>query len=195
MFLTLPSYALNNKIAVESLNSFSASDFNSEFEVKVLEGNSFDNGVVIENGSIIKGQAVEIVDAKRGKRDAYIVLKPISYTVPSKGTIKEFEDADWLADVIGYKPFDAKSVAMSAGTTVAGYFIKGIGQVFYFAKGVISPQEGENRLKSGAISVYENSPLSLIEEGENINIKKGDLLVLRFYYSDVPKWNYFKRNK
>ena len=139
---------------------------------------------------------MKIVEAKRGKRNGYLVVEPVSYSIPSKGNeTLNINEEYWVANVVGYKPFDVKKAAFSAGLSAAGYFVKGIGQIYYFGKGIISPNEGEGRLKSGAKNVYENSPLAFIKEGEEINIQKGDILLLKFHYDNVPKWRFFKRNK
>ncbi len=184
-----------NKVAVESLDDFSFNHQVDTVKLKVLEKNKFQNGVKFEKDAIITAKVAKVVDPKRGKRNGYLVVDPLSYTVPSSGAVVKLEDEYWFANVVGYKPFDAKSAAAKAGLSVAGFFVKGIGQIFYFGKGVISPEDGENRLKSGAKSVYENSPLAYIEEGEEVDIKTGDIMLLKFYYEDVPKWKFWERNK
>ncbi len=191
-----PSFAADskNKVAVESLSDFSFNHQVDTVRLKVLEKNKFKNGVKFEKGAILTAKVAKVVDAKRGKRNGYLVVDPLSYTVPSTGASVQIDDEYWLANVLGYKPFDAKSTAAKAGLSVAGFFVKGIGQIFYFGKGVISPEEGEGRLKSGAKNVYENSPLAYIEEGEEVDIKTGDILLLKFYHEDVPKWKFWERN-
>jgi len=185
----------SNKVVAESLNDFSFENYKDTVELKVIEETSFENGVKFEKDAIIKAKVAKIVDPKRGKRNGYLVVDPVSYSIPSENITCEIEDEYWMANVMGYKPFDTKQAALSASLGAAGYFVKGIGQIFYFGKGIISPDEGENRLKSGVKNVYENSPLVYIEEGERVDIKKGDILLLKFYHSDVPKWRPFKRNK
>jgi len=186
----------SNKAVVQSLEDFSVDDSENIVKFKVVEENTFDNGITFENGSIISAKVMKVVEPKRGKRNGYLVIDAKTYTVPSKGDeTVEITDECWLANVVGYKPFDVKKAAFSAGLGVAGHFVKGIGQIYYFGKGVISPNEGEGRLKSGVKNVYENSPLTYIEEGEEVNIKTGDILLLKFYHNDIPKWKFWKRNK
>ena len=89
-----------------------------------------------------------------------------------------------------YTPIDKKDVALSAGTTVAGFFVDYITLPLNFARGVIEqPYEDTSRLKSGAKMMYEKSPLSFISKGEEMNLSEGDKLTLIFKY---PKK---KRNK
>lgn len=184
----------SNKVIVESLENFTFRDSESTVTLKVLESNEFENGVKFEEGTVLYAKASKMVDPKRGKRNGYLIINPIKYTVPGEETL-DITDEYWLANVYGYKPFDMKNAAISAGLFAGGMFVKGIGQVYYFGKGVLSPEDGENRLKSGVKSVYKNSPLAYIESGEELSIKTGDVLLLKFYHSDVPKWRFFKRNK
>lgn len=185
----------SNKVIVESLDDFSFVKEGNIVTLKVLEGNEFKNGIVFEQGAILTAKAAKMVDPKRGKRNGYLVIYPVSYTIPSTGETKKIEDEYWMANVYGYKPFDMKNAAIGAGLFAGGMFVKGLGQFYYFGKGIVNPEEGENRLKSGVKSVYENSPLAYIEEGEELKIQTGDALLLKFYHSDVPKWRFFKRNK
>lgn len=185
----------SNKVLVESLENFSFESKESVVRLKVVQENSFENGIKFEKDSIVTAKVAKVVDPKRGKRNGYLIVDPVSYTVPASGKINEITDKYWLANVLGYKPFDIKNAAFDAGLFAAGMFVKGIGQIYYFGKGVIDPEEGENRLKSGVKSVYKNSPLAYIEEGQEVDIKTGDILLLKFYHSDIPKWKFWQRNK
>lgn len=185
----------SNKVLVESLDNFSFENHNGIVQFKVLEENAFENGIKFEEGTVITAKAAKIIDPKRGKRDGYLVIDPETYSVPSTGQVLKITDKNWMANVLGYKPFDVKNAAVGAGLFAAGMAVKGIGQMYYFGKGVISPEEGENRLKSGVKNVYENSPLAYVEEGHEVNIKTGDILLIKFYHQDVPKWRVRKRNR
>ena len=201
LFCTLilcPAYAfddISNKTVVESLCKFSFENEAQSVSLKVLKENQFENGIKLEEGSILTAKVTKAVDPKRGKRNGYLIIEPVSYTIPSTGETKNVDEPSWSAKVLGYKPLDAKKSAVGAGLAVAGHFVKGIGQFYYFGKGVISPEDGENRLKSGVKNVYENSPLVYLEEGEEAHVEKGDLLLLKFYYDDVPKWKFWQRNQ
>lgn len=185
----------SNKVIVESLENFSFIKEGSPVTLKILEGNEFKNGIIFEKGTVLNAKAAKMVDPKRGKRNGYLIIDPVSYTIPSTGETRKIDDEYWVANVYGYKPFDVKNAVIGAGLFAGGMFVKGLGQVYYFGKGIIKPEDGENRLKSGVKSVYKNSPLAYIEEGEELNIKTGDVLLLKFYHSDIPKWRFFKRNK
>ncbi len=198
MMTILPSFAdedTSNKAVVESLCDFSFEDEAHNVRLKVLEENSFENGITFEKDSILTARVIKVIDPKRGKRNGYLIVQPLTYTIPSTGETKNIDVEAWSAKVLGYKPFDVKKSAVGAGLAVAGHFVKGIGQFYYFGKGIIKPEEGENRLVSGVKNVYENSPLAYIEEGEEVHVETGDLLLLKFYYEDVPKWKFWQRNK
>ena len=185
----------SNKVAVESLCNFSFSERMNFVQLKVVQENEFKNGIKFEKGSILNAKVAKVVNAKRGKRNGYFIIDPVSYTIPSTGETKNISDDTWYAKVLGYKPFDVKRTALGAGLAVAGHFVTGIGQFYYFGEGIVHPEDGENRLKSGVKNVYENSPLAYIEEGEEAYVEKGDLLLLKFYYDDVPKWKFWERNQ
>lgn len=202
LFMALPSFSeevsdkdTSNKVVVESLCDFSFEDEAHTVTLKVLKENAFENGIVFEKESVLTAKVTKVVDPKRGKRNGYLIVEPLNYTIPSLGETKSVGEKAWRAKVLGYKPFDVKKSAVGAGLAVAGHFVKGIGQFYYFGKGVIKPEEGENRLVSGVKNVYENSPLAYIEEGEEAKVQTGDLLLLKFYYEDVPKWKFWKRNQ
>lgn len=194
----VPAFAAvdtSNKVLVESLENFSFESKENTVKLKVIQENVFENGIKFEKDSIITAKVAKIVDPKRGKRNGYLIVDPVSYTLPSLKAEKKITDKYWFANVLGYKPFDIKNAAFDAGLFAAGMFVKGIGQIYYFGKGIINPEDGENRLKSGVKNVYKNSPLAYIEEGQEVNISTGDILLLKFYHSDIPKWKFWQRNK
>lgn len=194
LFIMSPAFA-DNKAVVQCLNSFSTDNPSSYFNAKVVEKAEFDNGVLLEKNAIIRGKVLKVVDAKRAKRNAYFVIIPVAYTSPSNNKVYKIKDSDWQARVAGYKPFDIKDTAESAGVTVANFFVKNIGTVYYFGKGFVKPKGEDGRLKSGVKEAYENSFLSYIEEGESLTVNKGDYLLLVFYHNDVPKWKFWERNR
>lgn len=183
-------YAAN--VVVESLTDIDASNPQKPFSVKVLEQAEFSD-IVFEENSVINGEVIKLVGPKRGNKDAYIVIRPESYT--KDGATVDIKDEYIEAKVIGYSKPDFKKTVLDAGLTVGGHFVKGLGQIFYFSKGLISPNEGQSRAASAVQNVYKNSPFVYIEKGKEVQIEAGDFLVLEFYHSDVPKWRILKRKK
>ena len=194
MFTITPAFAAN-KAVVQCLNSFSSNSPSAYFSGKVVEEVEFKNGVLLRQGAILNGKVVQVVDAKRAKRDAYFIIKPTSYTDPYKKTTYHVKDADWEAKVVGYKPFDAKETAKKAGISVANFFVQGFSTAYHFGNGFIHPSNGRGRFKSGVHEAYDNSILSYIEEGDALKVRSGDYLALKFYQSDVPKWKFWAINR
>lgn len=191
-FLITP-FVFAQNILVESLTDFNANDDEKVFSAKVVEEAELSDGKIIKANSTINGTILKTVDAKRGKRNAYIVIQPESFEID--GVVHLIEDENLEAKVVGYSKRDYKKTALDAGLAVGGYFVKGLSQVFYFSKGLIIPDEDKSRIKTAFHNVYENTPFVYIEKGEDVDIEKGDLLVLKVYHSEVPKWRFIKRNK
>lgn len=191
-FLITP-FVFAQNILVESMTDFNTNDNEKVFSAKVVEETELSDGKIIKANSTINGTILKTVDAKRGKRNAYIVIQPESFEID--GVVHLIEDENLEAKVVGYSKRDYKKTALDAGLAVGGYFVKGLSQVFYFSKGLIIPDEDKSRIKTAFHNVYENTPFVYIEKGEDIDIEKGDLLVLKVYHSEVPKWRFIKRNK
>ncbi len=191
-FLITP-FVFAQNVLVESMTEFSQNDTEKVFSAKVVEETELSDGKIIKANSIINGTIIKTVDAKRGKRNAYIVIQPESFEID--GVVHLIEDENLEAKVVGYSKIDYKKTALDAGLAVGGYFVKGLSQVFYFSKGLIIPDEDKSRIKTAFHNVYENTPFVYIEKGAEVDIDKGDLLVLKVYHSDVPKWRVIKRNK
>ncbi len=192
-YLIIAPAVFAQNILVESLTDFNANDNEKVFSAKVVEEAELSDGKIIKANSTINGTILKTVDAKRGKRNAYIVIQPESFEID--GVVHLIEDENLEAKVVGYSKRDYKKTALDAGLAVGGYFVKGLSQVFYFSKGLIIPDEDKSRIKTAFHNVYENTPFVYIEKGEDVDIEKGDLLVLKVYHSEVPKWRFIKRNK
>ena len=196
LFLIMPVYALN--VVVESLDNIENNTAqNIYFSAKVLERAEFKSGLILDTNDIIEGIVTKSVEAKRGKRSGYIIIHPqILY---SKGKSLTIDNENLEAKVLAYSKSNWKEkgakAGLSAGLTVGSHYVPGLSQIFYFSKGLINPYENKTRLESALTSVYENSPFVYIEKGEDLNIEIGDYLILKFYYTDVPAWRYFKRTK
>ena len=192
-YLVVMPCALAQNILVESMTDFHQSDEQKIFSAKVIEETELSDGKIIKANSTLNGTIIKTVDAKRGKRNAYIIIQPESFEVD--GVVHLIEDKNLEAKVVGYSKRDYKKTALDAGLAVGGYFVKGLGQIFYFSKGLIIPDEDKSRIKTAFHNVYENTPFVYIEKGDEVDIDEGDLLVLKVYHSDVPKWRVIKRNK
>lgn len=174
-------------IAVQALDDFSTQNPPSNYSVKVLEELELDEQVTLKENDVLKGKIVEIKDPKRLKRNATFTFVPEILT--SNGEIVQLK---------GYYPakyttkLDKKQLAKSAALGVGSYFVKGLSMGYNAIEGAVKNEE-DNRLKSGAVSLYENSPLSYVEKGEDIEIEKEQIFFLNFKVKDVedlPNYEY-----
>lgn len=171
-FLSAQAIAANIKIM--SLQNFSTSSPPKYYKAKIVETEMLKDGFLFEENSVICGEILEVVSPKRGKRDAYAILSINKVMI---GPHQEKLRSPYLAKVVGYEPLNPKKVAFSLATTAAGFVVKGATQGITFIQGVAQNEEG-NRLKSGVVNVYKNSPLSFIEPGEQLDVEVGDILLL-----------------
>lgn len=170
---------------VEALSDFSTANPSEYLEVKILDTYVTKNDFVIHAGSIINGKITDIKDPKRLKRNATFKFIPITYydyVTERKYNIKK--------SIVGkYTSHDmtpasiAKTGAIAAGNKLIGAFI---GPSVAIVEGAIK-NEQDNIAKSAAISVYESSPLSYVEKGKDLEIKKGDVFKINFNLGDDEK--------
>lgn len=163
-------------LRVESVQNFSTENPSPTYSVRVLDREEFKNGKVLEPGTVISGQVVKVQNAQRGKRNGYFEFLPSSATY--NGETKTAQNPIVIAKVVGYSPMEPKDLALKAVKSAAGFAVKGASQGIAFVEGVAEAQDG-NRLKSGIVNVYKDSPLSFIEVGSELNIKDGDILLLK----------------
>lgn len=194
ILMLTPAYALN--VVTECLD-FSKNSQGLYITVKILERAEFKSGFVLNVNDEIRGVIIKVSEAKRAKRNAYMIMYP--QLIYREGIVFSIENENLEAKIIGYAKTDWKEKGLKAGVgaglSLASRNVPGISQMFYFSKGFILPYENETRLRSAVKSVYENSPFAYIEKGEDLNIEKGDYLDLEFYHPDVPIYRYLKRTK
>ena len=77
------------------------------------------------------------------------------------------------------EPIDKGQAAKNAALGVGNYFVKGLSMGVAAVEGAVKNEE-DNRLKSSVVSVYEASPLSLANKGEDIEIKQSQVFYLKF---------------
>ena len=182
MFFQITACHAAVQMKVVALEEFKTDAPSETIKVKVLQDTvlgSYDIGV----NSILECQVLQIVDPKRLKRNASFYVKPLSYTVD--GTVCEIEEeyyGKYSAFVLSkeeIKEIPAGKVIKKAAMTVGDYFVKGLSTCVAFVQG-FAKNEKDNRLKSGVVNAYEESPLSYISEGQQLDIKVGDDFYLVF---------------
>ena len=170
------------QMKVVALEEFKTDAPSETLKVKVLQDatlGQYDIGV----NSILECQVLQILDPKRLKRNASFYVKPISYTV-NDTTCKIEEDfygkySTFVLSKEEIKEIPPGKVIKKAALTVGDYFVKGLSTCVAFVQG-FAKNEKNNRFKSGVVNAYEESPLSYISEGQQLDIKVGDDFYLVF---------------
>lgn len=171
-------------LKVESLSTFSTSKPPQFISFKSMSSVILDENVIIPEGVIVKGRITDVKLPKRLKRNATFSVVPVSY-IGADGKLVKI-NGEHIGKFSPKFEIDKAGAAKSAALTVGDHFVKGISMGYHAVEGAVKNEEG-NRIKSSAVSVYENSPLSYIEEGQELEIKKNDLFSLRFKDYDPPK--------
>jgi len=171
LMLSAPALAVN--VEVEALSDFSTDNPPATYSVKVVETVVTEKGN-IEKGSIIKGK-ISVKDAKRLKQDATFSFIPTQVMTPDGEVIKAKKT------YVGKykKEIDKKKIAKSAALTAGNFVVKGFSTGFNAVEGAVKNEQG-NRLKSSAVAVYENSPVSYIQKGKALEIKRGQYFYMNF---------------
>ena len=175
--------------AAQSVKVAALTEFNSlrpvdTMRVIVLERVEFKNGIVFEDGTVVDGQIFDVKQPKRAKLNASFKFRPTTYRY--NGKVYKVEDPEFFAKYAEYKELDKAALATSAATTAGGliFHIPLLSEGVSLVKGMWKNPEN-NRLKSGVVQVYKDSPLSYIEEGKDIEIKKDTMFIFKFKSSDA----------
>ncbi len=178
LFITSPAYAAKS-VKVSALSEFNSLRPVKTMQVITLERAEFKNGLVFENGTVLTGNIIDVKQPKRAKRNASFKFQPTQYTY--NGRTEKIEDPEFIAKYAEYKELNKAQLATSAATTAGGmiFHIPLLSEGVSFIKGLWKNPEN-NRLKSGALQVYKDSPLSYIEEGKDVYITKDTMFVLKF---------------
>ncbi len=174
MVIVMPSAANADTLKVEALTEFSSVQPVKTMQVKLTESVLYD-GVNLIEGDIITGEIVKVRAPQRLKRNARFSFIPENYK-GIDGMTHNFKDRYEGKYAL---PVDKGHMAKSAALGVGSFFVKGLSLGVNAVQGAVENEEG-NRLKSAGKNVYENSPLSYVESGEELVIKKGDKFYLKF---------------
>lgn len=167
--------AYAQKIEVSSLNDFSTAEPPKAISVKLIEPLEIKDSQFLDAGIVLNGDLIDVISPKRLKRDAGFSFKPVTYTDLDGKTY----NLDLNITASYTKPVDKGNLAKNAALGVGNYFVKGLSMGVAAVKGAVKNEEG-NRLKSSAVSVYESSPFSYAEKGEDLYIKTNQNFFLKF---------------
>ncbi len=166
-------------VEVMSLNDFSTAEPPKTISVKLIEPLELKNMQILDSGIILNGDLVDVISPKRLKRDAGFSFKPVTYTDLDGNT--QNLDSNIIAKYT--KPVDKGGLAKNAALSVGNHFIKGLSMGVTAVKGAVQNEEG-NRFKSSAKSVYEASPFSYAEKGEDLYINANQNFFMKFSTTD-----------
>ena len=180
IMLLLPAFA-TQKIYLEALEDFNSANPSKTFSAKVLETSVIEGKVLFEQDKI-NCVFDKKKEAKRAKIDAKIFFQIESYE--NKNGVHKFNQnisAKYAQNVLNKETIKRnvtpKKAVKTAASVAGGAIVEGGKYIVSFAEGIIENEEG-NRLKSGAKQVYDDSFLSYVEYGDEIDIKIGD----KFYF-------------
>ncbi len=172
------------KVVTETKEAFSTANPTKNM-VLVVEGDyELPNGEYIPDDTIIKGTIVQIVDAKRGKRDAYVYMQINEFKLPNASTYHHVDDPKAVVKLSKYKPLDIKTKSVDVGVTAAGFFVKNISYPVNFVRGAVAGvEDGKNPIVSGAQMTYEKSFFSYISKGKPLEVPAGSKLIMTLTFA------------
>lgn len=176
-FMTAPFvYAKTAK--VEALEDYNTKTDTPSTSFKLLDTIDVDDKIILYENTIFYADTYKIKDPKRLKQNAVFILKIKSFKdVTGNHTETDTLYAKYTTEI--NKAQLAKETALAAGNLI----VKGFSIGYKTAEGFVQNKEGKH-LKSGAIAAYKATPISYIEKGKDICIKKGDIFFLKFNYID-----------
>ena len=187
MALLLPSSVFAAvQVKVSALDEFHTEHPADSIRVKVREDIVLGDYDLKQN-DILKCSVYKVDNPKRGKRNAVFYVRPIS--VSSSDEVRSIDEeyyGKYSKTVLSkeeLKNIKPGKVIKKTALTVGSHFVKGLATGVAFAEGVIKNDE-ENRLKSGVVEAYKESPLSYIGKGEELDIRTGDNFYLVFNISE-----------
>ncbi len=174
LIMMSPVFAAD-KLHVSAMNDFSTVNPTANFQVMLIEDGIL-NDVYMLRGDILNCTLKKITKPTRAKRDAKIYFDVVSYS-DKKGTheIKPKMVAKYAQKVLSVeevKKTPPKKIAKKAVSTVGNLFVTGFSYGVSFVDGVKENKE-DNRFKSGVKQVYDDSFLSYVEYGHQVDIKEG----------------------
>ena len=196
MLIVNPAFAKNVK--VEALSDFSTENPPSTWRLKVVEGFVTDNGITVHPNTIFEGRIVDVTSPKRLKRAASFTFIPQTYYDPQVGVTKDVK-RDFQGKYSSKTDMTAGNLAKKGAMTAGNIFIGSfVAPTVGLVEGAVKNEKG-NRVKSAAMSAYENTPFSVVNKGKELEFKKGQSFIMNFKLKeeeivDEPNYTYEIRN-
>ena len=187
IFATSPVFA--KTIHVQAMENFSTENPPQNYSVRILDDLSLEEKLILKIGYVVNGKIIDVTDPKRLKRDAKFVFVPLDYVDENneKHEIKGFFPAVYTTKL------NKGEIAKTAALGVGSYFVKGLSIAYSAVEGALK-NEKDNRFKSSATAVYEDSPFSYVEKGHEIVLEKDQVFLLNFKIKDeaekAPNYEY-----
>ena len=170
-------------IKVEAMEEFTTA--NPPANMCLMVASNYDLGnYYLKSGDVLTCEVVKVVKPKRGKRDAKFYVKPTEIT--SDGSTSEITKnykgsyCKYALSKEALKAAPKVKMVEKAAVSVGNHFVKGcLAPAVSIAEGMIKNEEG-NRLKSGIAQLYDDSPVSYVSKGKDIEFKQGDTFYLSF---------------
>lgn len=174
LLLCIPAQA--EVMAVQAIGRISTERPNDIIRVKVIRDCTLGN-VELKIGYILEGKMLNVIDPKRLKRDASFTFYP-TYYHDLNGNVTRFTKV-YVGEFSPKIEIDPVKLAKSAVLTVGNHFVKGISTGYYAVEGAVH-NDDKNRVKSAVHNVYENSFLSYVEEGKQLDLPSETCFGLKF---------------
>ncbi|MGM9994766.1 MAG: hypothetical protein ACI37R_08585 [Candidatus Avigastranaerophilus sp.] len=136
----------------------------------------------IEENAIVKVIIKKYVKPKRGKRNGYAKIELVEYSIPSKDNeIINISNKNITGTLKLSSPLDKKEIIKNASVAVTGHFLEipGFSQAIAISKGLINPNPEQNRLQSAGTNLYESTPFTYVEKGNDLEIEENAIVVLK----------------
>lgn len=177
VFVFLTSSVQARTVKAMSIDAFSTAYPGQTYSVELLTNEKFKDGIVLEAGTILTGNVMEIQKPRHFKRNGNFefVITAVTY----KGETQQVKHRSIVIQIVGYRPLDPVGVATYVGIRATNLLFMGASEGIAFVQG-FTDGEDESRYKSGFIRMYKESPLAWVEVGKDLDIHKGDLVKLKF---------------
>ena len=175
LFLLICCPAFANDIKVSSMMKFSTINPSPYFKVSTLEPVRLNNRFY-PSGTVIMGLVMRVSLPKLGKRDSYIVFWPTTI-FDGKHQIN-ISNANIHAEICAYKSLNKKALAGNIAIKSANFFVLGASQGISFTIGAAKASNGQ-RISSGLKKMYNDSFVSYVEAGSQLDVEVGDILLFK----------------
>lgn len=147
---------------------------NQSIQLYQINKSDCDNQNIYENHEVINITIKEYIKAKRGKRNGYYKIIYKNQNDIKEGTMR------------ASTPKDFENMAKQAGVAITGHILKvpGFSQVVAVSKGLLKPNENQNRLQSAGNNLYQSTPLTYTEKGTEFNVEEDGVVVLKLRTED-----------